>query len=254
MKKTFLLPLLLMGLSRPLSAQCVGALDLPTATDYVQFASPFYSYTNEITVEGWVYMDGSVNSTPWVGQATAGVDDMSTNVWHWHGANANQLSWEVNDNGVWRNVLSSTMSNGWHHVATVADNSGTRIYIDGILDATGPGISGAMRSNLNSEIHVGHDVRFSAGAGGRNGDYKMGELRVWNIARTQSEISANMSYCLTGSETGLKLYSKFENGPGSSVATSAVGPNGNLVNMNAATNWVTGSGSECCTPASALFM
>jgi hypothetical protein len=250
MKKT-LLPLLLTGLSGLLNAQCVGAVDLPTSTDYVQFSSPFYSYTNEITVEGWVYMDGSTNSTPWVGQATAGLDNMSTNVWHWHGANANELAWEVNDNGTWRHANSSTMSNGWHHVATVADNAGTRIYIDGVLDGSGPGISGAMRVNSNSEIHVGHDVRFAAGTGGRNGDYKMGELRVWNIARTQSEIAANMSSCLTGSESGLKLYNKFENGTGG-VATSATGPNGTLVNMNTTTSWATGSGSECCTPASAL--
>jgi hypothetical protein len=108
-----------------------------------------------------------------------------------------------------------------------------------------------MRSNSNSEIHVGHDVRFPAGTGGRNGDYKTGELRVWNVARTQAQISANMSSCLTGTETGLTLYNKFENGTGGS-ATSVVGPNGTLVNMNTTTNWVTGSGSECCSPASAL--
>ncbi|MCD6018063.1 MAG: hypothetical protein K0S53_1184 [Bacteroidetes bacterium] len=233
------------------NAQCVGALDLPTSADYVQFASPFYSYTNELTVEGWVYVDGSVNSTPWIGQATAGLDNMGTNVWHWHGANPNELAWQVNDNGTWRSANSTTMSNGWHHVATVADNVSTRIYIDGVLDATGPGISGAIVNNSGSEIHVGHDVRFAAGAGGRNGDYKIGELRVWSVARTQSELSTNMSSCLTGSETGLKLYNKFENGTGSS-ATSAVGPNGTLVNMTPATNWVNGSGSECCTPASAL--
>ncbi|MES2566543.1 MAG: LamG-like jellyroll fold domain-containing protein [Bacteroidota bacterium] len=233
------------------NGQCVGALDLPSSSDYVQFVNPFYSYTNEITVEGWVYMDGTMNSTPWIGQATAGLDNMGTNVWHWHGAGANELSWQVNDNGTWRGINSTTMTNGWHHVATVADNASVRVYIDGVLNATGPGISGAMISNSNSEIHIGHDVRFAAGTGGRNGDYKIGELRVWNVARTQTEIAANMSSCLTGSEMGLKLYNKLENGIGG-TATSAVGPNGSLVNMNTTTSWVMGSGSECCTPAAAL--
>ncbi|MES2566544.1 MAG: LamG-like jellyroll fold domain-containing protein [Bacteroidota bacterium] len=233
------------------NGQCVGALDLPSSSDYVQFVNPFYSYTNEITVEGWVYMDGTMNSTPWIGQATAGLDNMGTNVWHWHGAGANELSWQVNDNGTWRGINSTTMTNGWHHVATVADNASVRVYIDGVLNATGPGISGAMISNSNSEIHIGHDVRFAAGTGGRNGDYKIGELRVWNVARTQTEIAANMSSCLTGSEMGLKLYNKLENGIGG-TATSAVGPNGSLVSMNTVTSWVMGSGSECCTPAAAL--
>ncbi len=253
MKKTLLLPLLLISLSRLLNAQCIGALNLPTTTDYVQFTNPFYAYTNAITVESWVYMDGTINSTPWLGQATSGVDNMGTNVWHWHGASPNQLSWQVNDgSGAWKAVNSGTMTNGWHHVATVADNASIRIYIDGVLDVTGPAITGTIINNSGSEIHVGHDVRFAAGTAGRNGDYKIGELRVWNVARTPAQISANMSSCLTGSETGLKLYNKFENGAGSSIATSAVGPNGTLVNMTPATNWVSGSGSECCTTASAL--
>ena len=34
-------------------------------------------------------------------------------------------------------------------------------------------------------------------------DGKIDELRIWNTARTQSEIQNNINNCLNGSETGL---------------------------------------------------
>jgi hypothetical protein len=84
----------------------------------------------------------------------------------------------------------------WHHVALVADSvAGVhRIYLDGILEATG----GWQPAASTSE-----ELRF-----GRNNhppgepDQLFGELdnvRIWSIARTQSEIQCTMSVKITAS-------------------------------------------------------
>ena len=83
---------------------------------------------------------------------------------------------------------------------------------------------------------------------GRNGSMNISELRVWNVSRSQQQIQTYSASCLTNSTTGLVLYNKFEDGPGQNTTTSEVGPNGLLYNLNATTDWISGSSLECCYP------
>src|SRR5206468_8362897 len=57
------------------------------------------------------------------------------------------------------------------------------------------------------------------------------EVRIWNIARSQSEIQANMNHRLTGSEAYLLAYWAFDEGVGTTALDSTGhGLNGALVN------------------------
>ena len=47
------------------------------------------------------------------------------------------------------------------------------------------------------------------------------EVRVWNTARTQTEIQDNMNTVLTGTETGLVAYYKFDEGTGTTLTDYA---------------------------------
>jgi len=218
-----------------------SALNFPASNDYVQFDNPFYEYTDELTVEAWVYMSGG-DDTPWMGQATLNSDNMGSNVWLWHnnGGHTNRVHFYVNDSGAWRDVVSNTMTDGWHHIATVANASGTYIYVDGALDATGTGISTGILNNPASVYTLGRDPRISAAA--YNGSAAFDDVRIWNTARSVGEISGNMNNCSVAGEPGIVLSNKLSDGSGT-TATSEVGPNGTLTNMTPATDWMLGNGS-----------
>ena len=83
----------------------------------------------------------------------------------------------------------------WVHIATVWDNSGSQVYIDGVQAGTGNSIS---TSGIG--MGIGHN---------RGENYFKGqiaEVRIWNKARTLEEIQADMHQHLTGEEENLVGY------------------------------------------------
>jgi hypothetical protein len=208
------------------------AIDLPLSNDYVRYAAPFSTYGNEITIESWVY--STSGQFPWAGQSTAGADNMGTNVWIWHN---NQFF--VNDAGTWRTINLPVLTPGWTHITTVANPAGLFVYYNGVLVVSNAaGITGNIVNNVNSIIDLGQDPRFPAGTTGRNSNTAFDNFRVWNYARTQAEISGSMSTCLTGTEPGLALNTKFDEG----ISTSILSATGSSATINnPSTNWITGS-------------
>ncbi|MBD2196852.1 hypothetical protein H6G08_13345 [Calothrix anomala FACHB-343] len=61
-----------------------------------------------------------------------------------------------------------------------------------------------------------------------NGD--IDEVRIWNKARTQQEIQANLNQTLAGNEANLFGYWNFDNVAGSTITDLAKGNNGTLTN------------------------
>ncbi|MBI2280523.1 MAG: hypothetical protein HYU68_07515, partial [Bacteroidetes bacterium] len=216
----------------------LDAVNLPSSNDHIRFNAPFTTYGNAITVEAWI--NNTNNEFPWAGQGTAAVDNMTTNVWLWHGG-----TWYVNDNGNWRSLAWPALSAGWVHVATVADASGMYIYYNGVEVASNTtGITSNIRNNASSIIDLGHDVRFSAGTVGRNSNVGFDNFSVWNTARAAVDIATSYNDCLSGSETGLVQYTKFNEGVGTTIA-SMVGSNADIINPT--TNRI--EGARVCTPS-----
>ena len=95
----------------------------------------------------------------------------------------------------------------WHHVAITYDGTALKIYVDGVLkDTTMPTLN---TSNMLASLSIGSASAFNA-----NQTYKGGldEVRIWNIVRSESEINANKSNQLCGSESGLTSYYKLNDG------------------------------------------
>ncbi|UKN00985.1 T9SS type A sorting domain-containing protein [Paracrocinitomix mangrovi] len=222
-----------------------------TNTDRLSVTAPFGEYGTEITVEAWIYFDGTANDVPWMGQSSLGADNMSTNVWLWHNSGSNgEIEWFVNDNGAWKSVASSSLAGltGWHHVATVASSTGLEIFVDGVSDAFGSSITTGVVNNTNSVFHFGGDPRFPTDPN-RHGSYGLSEVRVWDVARSQSEISSNMNTCLAGNEAGLVYYNKISDNTGT-IATANIGTNASFSSgMSAGTAWINGAGTceQNCT-------
>jgi len=102
----------------------------------------------------------------------------------------------------------------WHHLAAVWDGSEMRLYLDGIafgdsIDAPNP------PWNSPAAIVVGARASVSEPPATSELKAKIDELRVWNVARTQTQIKANM-HTILGPEyyntpdSGLIAYWRFD--------------------------------------------
>ena len=127
----------------------------------------------------------------------------------------------------------------WHHVAFVYDGNNQLLYIDGTLVNSSP-TSGAVNitTGFNSGLVIG--ARYDQNQQYSNTSFE--DVRIWTIARSAAEISANINTNLSGNETGLVAYYRFEDGQGSSTVADLSG-NGNtltMYNMDPTTDWIVG--------------
>ncbi|MCK5330185.1 MAG: choice-of-anchor D domain-containing protein, partial [Candidatus Marinimicrobia bacterium] len=104
----------------------------------------------------------------------------------------------------------------WYHVTYTFDeeNDDERLYIDGELDTEQtntlvPDPSDAASDNLYFGRDVVNNIHSFKGT--------TDEVRIWNYARTQEEIQANMSHHLDGDEEGLVGYWRMDEGSGQTV-------------------------------------
>ena len=81
------------------------------------------------------------------------------------------------------------------------------LYIDGVLDGSTNDTTTGTTQN-NSSLYLG---RRGATTPSIDGFWSgsLDEVRIWNIARSGAEISADMNVNLSGAESGLVLYYDF---------------------------------------------
>jgi hypothetical protein len=98
----------------------------------------------------------------------------------------------------------------WYHVAGTYDGATVRLYINGNLVG-----SHAIAKTINWDLGY-----FGSYIGGNGRDPfnkfngQLDEVRIWNVARSQTEIQASMKRRLTGTETGLMGYYRLDEGTG----------------------------------------
>ena len=98
----------------------------------------------------------------------------------------------------------------WYHLALVYDGTEMRLYINSELKNT---------KSVSGHINPEHDwLTFGGDISGNNlFKGKIADARVWRIARSYSELFANMNQPLTGSETGLAGYWPGTAGTGATI-------------------------------------
>ncbi len=233
MKKTlqFLLIITAVLLSGMLYPQN-NCLEFDGTDDYINCGNIGFGGTGA-TLEGWVYVDN------FLGNSTH-INTLFGREWD----NANLLL-RLGDGGTLSNdqvqflictanscyslaSASALETDTWYHITGVFDASaGMKIYINGVLDA-----SLSTTGNLNSTSSQNFIIGSYNDGTARYFDGLMDEIRVWNDARTETEIRQNMYRELPNpsGEANLVAYYKLNETSGTTATDSKGSYNGTLTN------------------------
>ena len=201
-----------------------NALDFDGVDDHVVIADdPGLDLTAAYTIEAWIRPD----SFSWLGGIVS--------KYHSSGANGFTLRLGVtgNSRGIGFDQLETAddllTAGQWVHVAAVNDNGARALYLNGVAQT----LSGTPISvTANSEpIMIGVD--YNTGTSGRFFDGRIDEVRIWNTARTESDIRSGMNRILDGDESGLVAYYRMDAISGTDVTDeTGKGHHGVLTSMD----------------------
>ncbi|MDB6123068.1 MAG: LamG domain protein jellyroll fold domain protein [Pedosphaera sp.] len=132
-------------------------------------------------------------------------------------------------------IASGQLLDGnWHHVAAtrVQTNGAMALYIDGVLAVSTNGSTATLNSATNLTIGCLQTLtNFFAGS--------LDEVRLWNVARSQSQIQLTMNQSLSGTNSGLVACYHMDDWPGTNaVDASGNGNTGSILNNP---DWTSGN-------------
>lgn len=112
----------------------------------------------------------------------------------------------------------------WVHFAMTWDGTAVNLFVNGVMKkrVTGNGAATMLKtspSTPTSPLVIGgypDEEAYFSGA--------IDEFRVWNVARSEAEITATMKKPLVGNETGLTAYYRFDETSGTTIADSVAPP------------------------------
>jgi hypothetical protein len=219
-----------------------NALDFDGLNDYVSMTSPGPTGTSDRTVECWIKTSASQQTqqilVDWGSASPLGAR-FTLNMIAF-----GKIRIEVGGNGF--NSTQSVADGNWHHIAVTYDHAATtkvRMYIDGVLETSNNFTQSV--NTANSGIRIGRRVD-----GVNYFDGIIDEVRIWNVVRTQAEISASMNNEFCSAPSGLVAYYTFNQGiaggnnAGVSVLNDGAGNNNGTLNnfmlSGTTSNWVAG--------------
>jgi hypothetical protein len=208
----------------PLTSGPGSALSFNGAGQYVSISTTG-SLTGTFTVEAWARVYDPTSPLTVVGSRSPLDWGFDCTFWQGH-----LLHGDIGKGNGWVTIAADanyTYSTGvYYHVAYVVTPTNYTIYADGQPVGGGSySFSNPVLYDANHRLVIG-----SIGAG----QYMVGqidEVRIWNTARSASEIQTSMQGKLTGSESGLMGYWPFDEGAGTTTEDlSGHGFTGTLVN------------------------
>lgn len=183
-----------------------NALHFDGTNDFINM-TPYAGlfYTNDFTVEAWFQTSANGVNMPIISKRSAcGV----TNFWNITITNGLVVWEQYQTSGINQLSLTSTQTynNGlWHHVAVTRSGTSVKMYIDGVFQVGG---NSAAVTNLNdstTNVQIGHSP-----CGYYSG--RVDEVRIWNEARTASQISSSYKLPVNLPQPTLRSYLGFNQG------------------------------------------
>jgi hypothetical protein len=231
-----------------------NALSFDGSNDFVDIPdNNALDLLTSFTIEAWVNPTLNTGSQVIIGKIQDVNTGLSADLAYALRYNGGVLTAQVG-NGVTAQAINSNnlVVNKWQHVAMVfnGSNSGSfSLYIDGVLQGSTLSTGYSTLKNVSTSLKFGNYGAFF------NQFYKglLDKVKIWNIVKTQAEISAGMFSELIGDETGLVAYYDFDQGVVNSSnagltslinKTSTASINGTLTNFGltgTSSNYVAGS-------------
>ena len=181
---------------------------------------------NTLTLEVWAKVqsadtyDGMIS----YGQAVAG-NESGYGFVYFNGLWRFFLVTDSSPQDQWESNPSTSIQNGvWTHLAGTYDGSEIKIYKDGVLVSSVNRTGNIDYDHVSgSEFFIGkfkNDANFNFFNG------QVCDVRLWNYARSESEIAGFRSWTLNGDETGLVSYWKMGEGAGTTLNDATGNSNG----------------------------
>lgn len=217
MRKLLLMPFIVFITT--VNAQTNYALSFNGTNSYVSIGTPLSSSTS-YTKEAWVYCTNSSGSRNII-------SSMNCPFW----LNAGVLTAGQAGNFTLIADASAFPVNTWVHVAVTYDAATTtmKLYRDGTLVNTNSAVPAYTSENTYIASHFG------------SGSYWQGnidEVRIWNTALTQAQLKKYMYRGPAVNASGLLAYYKFNDGAGSTLASSCTNTTGLDGTIQNSPSWI----------------
>ncbi|MBN4051282.1 LamG domain-containing protein [bacterium AH-315-M05] len=122
-------------------------------------------------------------------------------------------------------ITASNYTDGWHHIAAVYDGATQKLYVDG-TEVGSQSNTGNIRLGTGTIMRIGSNLSTT-----ENYEGQLDEIRIWNIARTQSEIINSMFTTIAGNTSGLLAYWRLDECSDTTAAdATGNGNDGTLIN------------------------
>ncbi|KPA15074.1 hypothetical protein MHK_004719, partial [Candidatus Magnetomorum sp. HK-1] len=209
-----------------------NALNFDGVDDYIDLPDNVWFY-GDFTVESWVYLKSYAN---WCRLIDIGNGQSSDNILLvLSSETSGKPSFDIYNGSARTQIISSEQIplNQWVHVAATSSSSVGKLYINGYLVGTNNSMYQALNV-LRTNAYIAKSNWPEPGT-----EAVIDEFRIWNIARTEDQIHSGMCKKLSGDETGLIAYYRFDHSIGSTLTDlSGNGQDGTLVNMDNS-DWIT---------------
>ena len=178
---------------------------------------------NKITLEAWINVN-EFKSQPFAGSVIVKDQGSNSSGYMIRCGGNGIINFNIG-NGSWHEIstpANSVQLNSWHHIATTYDGTAMKIFVDGEI-AVQSNMTVTIGNANNSNLFIGE----SPGFPGRVFNGKIDEVRIWNVARTQTQIQSTMNTVLTSEyystpDSGLVGYWRLDEGTGQTAEDLSV--------------------------------
>jgi len=187
--------------------------------EFVQMDSPL-SLPGDFTVEAWLkFKDTAVNQNDMIFGNAA--DNTRVNFY----SEKLRLAMQGNNDVIKSSI--AIQDTNWHHFCIVRESGALKLYVDGIEDTA---VEGSALTGFTETLVISHWGSLPVASFSTNGYLDV--LRVFNLARSAAEVTANYNKDIPVNTPGLIMYLHFNEAvDNSSLAVLDLSGNGNSATL-----------------------
>jgi hypothetical protein len=222
---------LLLSLISSFASSQNHVLSLDGIDDYVSLPGTIV-YSNEFTIEAWVFMNGPGGGIEGRSTIFEQRDDQTgcghSGITYFSETRPGEQTHRFGlrgSEGCSVGLFNDSPPYGeWHYYTAIKEGDFAKIYLDGVFQAAlyydhlGNFSTGIDHVSIGSQIHDGDGYGYLFGM--------LDEVRIWDYPLSEEEILENMNNTLSGFEIGLLAYWDFENSENEALDKSYNGHNG----------------------------